>query len=136
VLATKIFRKAARGAIIICDRYPSNVVGTADSPRLDESNEMGVWSHIYRIMVRIERKIYASIPTPDYVIRLSVPLEVALSRNEQRRKKGNESDEYVRRRHEESNKASFPASFVYDISTEKPLEESVREVRKAMWNML
>ena len=136
VLATKIFRKAARGAIIICDRYPSNVVGAADSPRLDESNEMGVWSHIYRIMVRIERKIYASIPTPDYVIRLSVPLEVALSRNEQRRKKGNESDEYVRRRHEESNKASFPASFVYDISTEKPLEESVREVRKAMWNML
>jgi len=136
VLAAKVFRKAARGEIVICDRYPSQVVGAADSPRLNSINSQGILPRIYQSLMVFEQKIYASIVPPDYVVCLSVPVDVAVERNLQRRKRGKETEEYVRRRHAESEKLAFPSSIVYRVTTDKPLAESIREVRRIMWEIL
>jgi thymidylate kinase len=89
---------------------------------------------IRRLLARIEKRLYREIPPPDLVISLTVPVEVAVLRNEARGKK--EPEDYVRLRHARSSNLEFGKTPIYKINTDQPLDKIVLEVKKVIWNTL
>jgi len=136
VLAIKAYRWAGQGKIVICDRYPTMVVGAMDSPMIQVAEGDSMFKNIFLLLANWERRFYSHVPAPDAVIRLKVPLEVAIRRNKMREKKGKESELYVRNRHGMVNKFYFPHSVVHCIDTNKAQKETVKEVRKILWDIL
>lgn len=70
-------REAARGTLVLFDRYPSQVAGGMDGPRLAAISEGGVrgW------LSQREAEIYDAFIPPDLVIRLSAPVSELLARD-------------------------------------------------------
>jgi thymidylate kinase len=87
-----------------------------------------------RLLARIETRLYQEIPSPDLVIALSVPVEVAISRNRTRGK--TEPEAFVRMRHAQSAKLEFGTAPVYPVNTNQPVDQTVLEVKKAIWSIL
>jgi thymidylate kinase len=133
-LLTRAFGRAANGTIVLCDRYPSLRSGAPDSPQLSHlAVPPGKYS-VRRLLARVEARLYREIPPPDLVIYLSAPLEVTVLRNVTRSKK--EPEDYVRRRHAQSSNLEFGRTPIYKINTDQPLDQTVLEVKKAIWNAL
>lgn len=133
-LLVQAARRAADGEIIISDRYPSGNVGAMDSPRLpaDQSE-----SRLLLRLAHLERSLYAQIPPPDVVLKLSVPVEVAKLRNRERIKAGKESDAYLESRHRQVQEWNRPgARRIYDIDTGGSLEATIQCVRETIWEAL
>ncbi|HKZ80703.1 MAG TPA: hypothetical protein VJ124_20680 [Pyrinomonadaceae bacterium] len=133
-LLTRAFSRAANGAIVLCDRYPSLLSGAPDSPQLSHLPTSPGRYSVRRWLARIEARLYKEIPPPDLVIYLSAPLEVTVSRNATRGKK--EPEDYVRRRHARSSSLEFGNTPVYKINTDQPFDQTVLEVKKAIWSAL
>jgi thymidylate kinase len=58
-LAMKVRRAAARGEIIICDRYPTETTRAMDSPRLWEQPDKEGWpAAFYNRLARLEQRLY------------------------------------------------------------------------------
>ena len=76
----------------------------------------------------------AEIPAPALVISLSVPLEVALIRNKTRGKE--EPEDFVRVRHARSSQLVFDKATVFHICTDRPLEQTVSDIKQAIWQVL
>jgi len=133
-LLTRAFGRAANGAIVLCDRYPSLLSDAPDSPQLSRLPVSPNRYSVRRLLARIEARLYREIPSPDLVIYLSAPLEVTIARNATRGKK--EPEEYVRRRHARSSNLAFGQTPVYKINTDQPFDQTIMEVKKAIWNAL
>jgi len=131
-------RLAAQGEIVICDRYPSEMIGAMDSPRLEaEPTASGLLPTLYNRLAKVEARLYRQIPPPDMVIKLSVSIETAKQRNRDRIKDTKESDAYVESRHRQVRNWQRPGTkYSYDISTEKSLPETIREVKRVIWEAL
>jgi thymidylate kinase len=133
-LLSRAFRQASNGSLVLCDRYPSLRSGAPDSPQLSHLAPLtGNHSSRHRL-ANIEARLYREIPSPDLVIFLTAPIEVTISRNAARSK--NEPESYVRRRHARSSNLEFGKAQVYKINTDQPLDQTVLEVRKAIWSVL
>ena len=130
-LLVRAFRKATRGHIVICDRYPSSVYGAMDSPQLDLDSPVINGSFILRAMAQLEHKIYRTIPIPDHVLKLTVPVEVAVQRNVKRNK--TEDETYLRRRHAQSEKQKYPFTKVTVVDTNTELEDSLSRIKSLIW---
>jgi thymidylate kinase len=128
------FRHAANGRIVLCDRYPSLLNGAPDSPALLHLSALPARYSIRRLLARLEEQLYRGIPPPDLILYLSVPLEVAVVRNQTRGK--TEPEDYIRVRHAQSSNLDFGQIPVYRINTDRPLAETVLEVKNAIWNAL
>jgi thymidylate kinase len=136
-LLVRARRAAARGEIVVCDRYPSQVSGAMDSPRLLERPGEGPLSTAYGWLLRAERRIYRGIPPPDVVLRLRVSLETAKQRNRDRTKALKEGEDYVEMRHRYSLEWSRPEVAVqHAIDTAGPLPETIRRVKSVVWSSL
>jgi len=137
-LLLKSWRAAAKGEVVICDRYPSNIIGAMDSPRLIEINASNGWlTSVYNKAARLERQLYAQIPPPDLVVRLQVSLETAIERNRLRNKPGEEPDEYIEARHLRSSEwQRTDMGRVFNIDTGQPLDETMLEVKDIIWRSL
>lgn len=135
-LAHWAFVRAAKGEVILCDRFPSKVVGAADSPRLFECLTSGLMSRVYNSLVSLERVTYQAITPPDAVIRLAVPLEDAVRRNDERVKAGKEAEEYVRQRHAKAGLLTYPGTPVLVLNTAGDFEDTVRRSRLKVWEAL
>ena len=135
-LLKKISRKAAVGAIVVCDRYPSYVAGAMDSSAMDESETPEGRFRLISRLIRLENSIYRMMPPPDIVIHLFVPVDVALKRNVLRNKKDTEDDDYVRRRHIQSAKQSYITQCAYRFDTSSTLEETILQIKMAIWKCL
>jgi thymidylate kinase len=135
-LILKARRRAAEGEIIICDRYPSRLVGAMDSPRLEEESlKTGPVATIYNHLARLEKRLYEQIPPPDIVLKLRVSLETAKKRNRERN--GQDGEAYLETRHRQSQAWHMPGTrYVYDIDTEQTLEETFYKVKEAVWESL
>jgi thymidylate kinase len=133
-LLTRAFGRAANGTIVLCDRYPLLSAGIPDGPQLLNLLDGPDQYPIKRLLARIEQRLYQEIPPPDLVIALSVPLDVAILRNRTRGK--TEPEDYVRMRHAKSSNLEFEKTSVYKINTNQPFENTVLEVKKAIWNIL
>jgi thymidylate kinase len=135
-LLSRVLRRASRGAIMICDRYPTAVVGAMDSPRLIPSPSSGNYYSLKNILARKENSIYNQIPRPDVVLKLQVPLEIAINRNRERIKKDKEDEDYVRRRHDDAAKIYFKNTQVYEINTATSLNETLLLAKRIIWSHL
>lgn len=129
------FRKACKGAIILCDRYPSPQIGAIDSAQLSKSPQQK--KAVKNYFVDLENSFYKKIPKPDIVIFLSAPVEVVVSRNYNRfKKEGTEPEEMIRRRHAMMSNPIFPDTNVYIIDTNRPISEAIGDIKKAIWDTL
>ena len=136
-LLVRAGRAAANGEIVICDRYPSETVGAMDSPRLIARTEEQGAGTIYNRLARLEQRLYRQIPPPDIALRLHVSLETAQQRNRDRIKDGKESADYVASRHRHAREwHKQETRHVYDVDTEQPLAETIRQVKEAIWESL
>ncbi|MGZ9235814.1 MAG: hypothetical protein ACXW4E_09840 [Anaerolineales bacterium] len=133
-LLSRAYSRAANGAIVLCDRYPSSQLGAPDGPQLSQLSTSTSGYSIRHRLAEIEARLYRQIPPPDVVIYLNAPLEVALVRNATRGKK--EPEDYVRRRHARSSNLEFERAPVHKINTNQPFDKTVLEVKKAIWNAL
>ncbi len=133
-LLSRAFGQAANGTIVLCDRYPSLLSGAPDSPQLSHLPDSPSRYPVRRWLAHIEARLYREIPPPDLVIYLSAPLEVTVARNATRGKE--EPEDYVRRRHARSSNLEFGRTPVYKINTDQPFDQTVLEVKKAIWNAL
>jgi hypothetical protein len=133
-LARRLARKAARGWLVVCDRYPSAQPGAADSVRfaVPEPGERGpaAW------LAALENRFYRQVPAPTVILRLTVPLPVAIQRNRERFKLEEESDAYVTRRHQTFVPPSFPGVPLLEVDTSPPQPVTVRRVRRVVWQVL
>ena len=133
-LLTRAFAQSSNGAIVLCDRYPSLSPGSPDGPQLLQSPiPEGKYPLQYRLS-RIEKQIYEEIPPPDLVVLLTVPVEVAILRNRNRGKF--EPEDFVRLRHAQSASLEFEKSYVFRINTDQPLDKTILDVKRAIWNVL
>ena len=107
-----------------------------DSPRLEEEPlETGLVASIYNRLARLEKRLYRQIPPADIILKLKVSLEIAKKRNLDRNKQDGEA--YLEARHRQCRKWHMPGTrYVYDINTEQNLEETLCDVKKAIWESL
>lgn len=133
-LLTRAHSQAANGTVVLCDRYPSLQSGVPDGPQLSHLPTPGGKYSVRRRLARLEARLYREIPPPDLVIHLSAPLEVTVLRNAARDK--TEPEDYVRRRHAQTSNLDFGQAQVHKIDTEQPVAETVRQVKKAIWEYL
>ena len=131
-----IFRNAANGSIVICDRYPSEYIGAVDgasfTPAMIESQN----SKMRQMLMRMEQKMYFKISAPDIVLRLSVSVEEAVYRDQVRDKAGPKDPSYVRFRHNSANQPHFSRCTVLDFDTSDSLDNTLLTVKKKLWRFL
>lgn len=133
-LLRRLDRLRTRGAIIISDRYPSLDAGTMDSAQL--STIEAPPNSILGYLADLEGKIYRDMPRPSIVVKLSVPIDVAISRNRNRVKPGKETESYLRERHKQPSQRSYGAMAEFSIDTSPPLEETLRAIKTEVWRYL
>ena len=134
-LLIRAHRKAANGTLVLSDRYPTRQPGVPEGAMLHFLREDP--RLLYRWLARVEERTYGEIPQPDLVLRLEVPLELAVQRNLTRLKPGGpEPTEYLRQRHAKSSELEFAGVPTYRIRTDAMVEETVRAVKPILWNAL
>jgi thymidylate kinase len=135
-LLRRALRTAAAGGIVISDRYPSERVGAIDSCCFDEIALAKCGSPLKRWLMKKERALYEGLPQPDLVVRLHAPMDTAIQRDAQRMKTGGPDSEAVQRRWNLEVQADFSEVPVIHIDTNRPLDETVRTVVRAVWAAL
>ena len=76
-------------------------------------------------------------PPPDIVIRVVTPTQVALERNRQRYEPGKDkSDSYLLFNHKNVVLPSFLSARTVEVSTDQSQEETIRAVRRLLWELL
>ena len=133
-LLRRAFARAAGGAIVLCDRFPDFATGAPDGPRLMHYPVPRRRYPVRHFLAAIERRLYMGVPLPTLLIALSVPLDVALARNRARGK--HEPEDYVRWRHSRSLAIEGANTRVHPLNTARPLADTVREIRRTIWNVL
>lgn len=130
----RAYSRAANGVIVLCDRYPSQQIGAPDSPQLAAQSSPEEQKFSRRRLAEKEAQYYREMPPADLVVYLTAPLEVTVKRNATRGKR--EPEDYVRWRHARSANLEFGKTPVYRIDTDQPLEQTIRDVKHAIWNAL
>ena len=129
VLAKNIWKKSSQGNIMLCDRYKSEDFGVMDSKRLISDDHFGV----KKTLSLKENKLYNFMPVPDIIFYLTVPVDVAVQRNEDRHKKGKESEEFLRKRHLENQNLNYKSKNLYRIDTNREYKEVISEIKILIW---
>lgn len=114
-----------QGAIIITDRYPSEGYNVLDGPRIQGTSTLA------RLMSKVERANYKSLPSPDLIFKLQAPLNVTLRRNQGRQSP--EPEAYVKKRYEMAAQISFDRSLVVDIDSSLPIDETIKIIKNYIW---
>ena len=133
-LLIRAYADSANGAIVLADRYPSVERGALDGAQLGHLEMPSTGGSVRRWMADLEARLYRDIPPPDLVIRLTAPLDVTLERNKTRAK--SEPEDYVLLRHARSSNLEFERVRVEDVDTDRPLSESILEIRRLIWEAL
>ena len=133
-MLARAFAQATDGTIVLCDRYPSLQSGAPDSPQLAHIPISANGRSLRRKLTDAEARLYREIPAPDLIIYLRAPLDVTVARNASRGKR--EPEDYVRRRHTRSSNLDFGHTPVYEVDTNQSFDETVLEVRNAIWSIL
>ena len=131
-LVRKIWKKTAKGGIVLCDRYKSQDHGVMDSKRLIPDH----YTSFKNKMASLENQIYDSMTAPDIMFYLTVSVELAVQRNEDRIKEGKESEEFLRHRHLENKNLSYNAKNLYEIDTNKEYSEVISEIKRIIWSVI
>jgi hypothetical protein len=135
-LVWRMERRRRRGAIIVFDRYPSVEPGNIDSPQLAARIHGAAPNSILGYLINLERRAYQKMPAADLILRLTVPIDVAVMRNENRVKAGKETESYIRIRHQDADRCVYRAAKEIKIDTSSSLEQTLGEARATIWGHL
>jgi thymidylate kinase len=135
-LAVRLSQRAARGWLVVCDRYPSAVVGAPDGARLKAPEDEQPQGWLRSCLARLENRLYREAPPPNVVVRLQTPLAVAMDRNLIRVKAGKESNGYLARRHKDFFLAPFDGARTVELDAGKSQTETVQTLRRVLWELL
>ena len=130
------WRHAAAGSIVIADRYPSASIGATDSSRFDDAALAQCGSRLKRWLMEHERAFYAGLPQPRLVIRLAAPIETTIRRDAERDKEDGPDSAAVERRRQMETETEFPGARVVTVDTDRPLEETLNTVMRAVWTAI
>lgn len=131
-LIKKQWQKTSNAEIVLCDRYKSEDFGVMDSKRLNPDSYTG----FKKRLAQIENKLYNTMPEPDILFYLNVPVEVAVKRNEERIKEGKESEEFIRIRHKENKDLVYRARLNYKIDTDREYNQVIQDIKSKIWSMI
>jgi thymidylate kinase len=135
-LAVRLRRKAANGALVLCDRYPAPQPGVVEGPRLTCPDGEGEPRVLRAFLARLEMRLYRQVPPPDIIIRVTAPTEVAVERNRHRHEPGKDkSDSYLLFNHKHVVLPSFPSARTVELSTNRPKDETIQTVRRILWEL-
>lgn len=132
-------RKVSRGSVIICDRYPLDVIHEAmkdselppmDGWRIGWMLKKQNLNSVGENLSQIEKRIYKKIHPPDYLIRLCVNPETSLNRKPELSQKDINAkilgiDAIAR------NGQNF-----IDIDTNQTFDKTLAELKRAVWDIL
>jgi len=91
-LARKVSKRAERGYLVLVDRWPTDMTGRMDGPRIHLNKQSGIF---LRTCGRIEQWAYIRMPRADVCFYFELPLSVAIERNRNRNKEEKETDEQI-----------------------------------------
>jgi hypothetical protein len=120
-------RGAARGLVIITDRYPQNEInGFNDGPLLTRLTEVPQW------LRRLEMATYALVQRlpPDLVVKLDVLAETAA------RREPDMDPAIIRERVMDLQRLTFAGARIVRIDAEQPLFHVIRTVKREIWRLL
>lgn len=121
-------RAAARGAVVICDRYPIGLA-TMDGPRSDRAPGID-GGRVAEAIRSLERTYYNKMSAPDITIVMKVDPAVAASRRQ------DQDSEFVRRRAREIYERAWVGPGVLVVDADRPLDEVRRDVGAILWSAL
>lgn len=129
-VALKARKKADKGNIIFVDRWPTDVFGKMDSPKIKVNESSNI---ILKQLAHLEAIIYKKIPEADLCFYLNVSLNNAIDRNTSRVKDGKETTEEIIFRHTE-NKSVFPrAKKIVHFNNNGPFKDKFHELQRYIW---
>jgi thymidylate kinase len=121
-----------RGFLVLMDRCPVETIGCMDAPKIEYEGN----SAIMKWLMVTERKYYLKMATVDHAIFMKASVDTAIARNNARTKSAKETDEEIRERFRQNAHATFVASVVHEVDTEKELVTVRREVKALVWGVL
>lgn len=126
-------RAAARGAIVIYDRYPLEAVRVfnrpIDGPRIAATGN-GHLSMLDRRLAAAEERVYQRIPPPDHVFVLHVSPEVSQARKPEHRR------ERIEAKSQAISAIARDELNMTDIDADQPLEQVLLQIKSALWRLL
>ena len=125
----RCIRFAARGTLVICDRFPSTIARAPDGPRIESGG-----GRLRRAVAAREQHNYQLIPDPDIEVRVVAAFELTLARNAAR--SAPEPEEVMRRRYELTRLLIFPGAHTISIDTAQPLDQTLIKLKKALWEAI
>lgn len=117
---------------MICDRYPAIQVGGMDGPRLTSVKSARYFStRLFNKLADLEQRLYRDIPAPDIVFQLTVSLDTAIRRNQERVKSDKGDQHYLVSRHSLARQwQPIGSEKVYTIDTEQPLQDTLLQIKQ------
>lgn len=126
-LVFKARQKSYNGKIVITDRYPqSTFKGIYDGPALGLGETTSFWG---KILSAYEAKKYDQIISPDLVIKLHIPAEVALKR------KPDHLISILEEKAKITEKLVYPGIAVINIDAARPLDEVLQKIKQTLWEI-
>jgi thymidylate kinase len=123
-------RLAARGDIVVCDRYPVPQITLMDGSRTGWVPRAQL-SWLGRALVGMERRCYAEMTGPDLLVVLRVDPELAVAR-----KTGVDPEAFVRPRSAEVFAADWASTDAVVLDAGRPQAEVMADVRGVVWERL
>jgi thymidylate kinase len=128
----KAHKSVKKGNIVLSDRYPSMTHGKMDSPKIDSNSK----SQLIKTMAKYELSNYENIVPADLVVRLHVPIEVAVERNKNRVKSDKESDNELRARYQWNTFLAYKTINYVEIDTNTSFDDSITIIKNKVWSSL
>jgi thymidylate kinase len=123
-------RRAARGDIVVCDRFPLPQVTLMDGSRTRWIPRKGL-SRAARVLIELEQRCYAEMSEPDVVMVLRVDPEIAVAR-----KRGVDPEVFVRQRSAEVFNADWGVTDAVVLDAALPSEDVLAQMRPVIWDRL
>ena len=127
----KARRIAARGGIVVCDRFPVPQItlmdGAVTARLMLDTSESG----LVRRLASLERRYYDQIRDPDLLVVLRVNPDLAVAR-----KLEEEPESFVRPRSEEVWNIDWSGSRAIVLDAGRPKDEVLADIRSLVWERL
>jgi thymidylate kinase len=118
---------AARGYVVVCDRFPLPQVTLMDGARTGWLPTAGL-SRFARRLVDAEQRYYSTISDPDLLLVLRVDPDTAVAR-----KRGVDPADFVRPRSAEVFAADWSSTEAIVLDASRPAEDVLADARAAVW---
>jgi thymidylate kinase len=130
-LYRRAWRFAARGGVVIAERYPIPANYALCGPSEEQGVQTGLDTRVARLLRRVEWTYYEWMRPPDATIVLQLDPELAVSR------KTDEPEDYVRERVQivwDTDWAAVDGAFVVDAA--RALPEVLSDLKSLVWSLI